>query len=70
MHDVLSHEEHKSAKIRILYFFRRSVTYLLKLVDKIYKHEMDPDNVVADTEKRRFCPQMDRQTDMRTSSEE
>ena len=38
-------------------------THLLKLLDKICKHEMDPTSIVEDTERTRFCPQTDRQTD-------
>ena len=38
-------------------------THLLKLVDKMCKYEMDPMSIVEDTERTRFCPQMDRRTD-------
>ena len=37
-------------------------THLLKLLDKECKNEMDPASIVEDTERTRFCPQMDRQT--------
>ena len=38
-------------------------TQLLKLLDKLCKYEMDPMSIVEDTERTRFCPQMDRRTD-------
>ena len=34
-------------------------THLLKLLDKMCKHEMDPASIVEDTERTRFCPQTD-----------
>ena len=37
-------------------------THLLKLLDKMCKYEMDPMRIVEDTERTRFCPQMDRRT--------
>ena len=37
-------------------------TLLLELLDKMYKYEMDPTSIVEDTERTRFCPQMDRWT--------
>ena len=38
-------------------------THLLKLLDKIRKYEIDLASIVEDTERTRFCPQMDRRTD-------
>ena len=38
-------------------------THLLKLLDKMYKYEMDSTGIIEDTERTRFCPQTDRQTD-------
>ena len=32
----------------------------------MYKYEMDPTSIVEVTERTRFCPQTDRQTDGRT----
>ena len=45
-------------------------THLLKLLDKMCKYEMDPMSIVEDTERTRFCPQTDRQTDGRTDKGE
>ena len=42
------------------------VTHLLKLLDKVCKNEMDPASILEDTERTRFCSQMDRQTDGQT----
>ena len=39
-------------------------THLLKLLDKMCKYEMDPTNIVEDTEQTRFCPQTNGQTDI------
>ena len=39
------------------------LTQLLKLVDKIYKYEMDPTSIVEYTEQTWFCPQTDGETD-------
>ena len=39
------------------------MTHLLKLLDKMSKYEMHLTSIVEDTERTRFCPQMDRQTD-------
>ena len=36
-----------------------NATHLLKLLDKMYKYEMDPVSIVEDTEWTLFCPQMD-----------
>ena len=41
-------------------------THLWKLLDEMYKYEMDPVSIVEDTQGTRFCPQMDGQTDRRT----
>ena len=38
-------------------------THLLKLLDKMCKHEIDPMSIVEDTDWTRFCPQTDRRTD-------
>ena len=35
-------------------------THLLKLLDKMWKYEMDPMSIVDDTELTRFCPQTDK----------
>ena len=43
------------------------MTHLLKLLDKVYEYEMDLVSIVEDTERTRFCPQMDRWTDGETS---
>ena len=37
----------------------------MKLVDKMCKYEMDSASIVEDTERTRFCPQTDGQTDRR-----
>ena len=37
------------------------------LFDKMCKYEMDPANIMEDTEQTRFCPQTDEQTDGRTT---
>ena len=41
-------------------------TYLLKLLNKMYKYEMDPDSIAENTERTRFRPQTERGTDRRT----
>ena len=41
-------------------------THLHKLLDKMCKYEMDPMSIVEDTERTRFCPQMDRWTNGQT----
>ena len=53
------------AKISIFFILKQSLhaTYLLKLLDKMCKYEMDPTSIVEDTERTRFCPQIDRWTD-------
>ena len=38
-------------------------THFLKLLDKMCKYAMDPASIVEDTERTRFYPQTDRQTD-------
>ena len=38
------------------------MTHLLKLLDNMCKYEMDPTNIVEDTERTQFCPQTDRRT--------
>ena len=35
----------------------------MKLLDKMYKYEMDLVSILEDTERTRFCPQMDRRMD-------
>ena len=42
------------------------MTHLLKLLDKMCKHEMDPASIVEDTEQTWFCPHTDRWTDGQT----
>ena len=39
------------------------MTHLVKLLDNMCKYEMDPMSIVEDTERTRFCPQTDGQTD-------
>ena len=39
------------------------MTHILRLLDKMCKYEMDPTNIDEDTERTRFCPQMDGWTD-------
>ena len=55
----------KFAKISNFWILKRALheTHLLKLLDKMCKYEMDPMSIVEDTERTRFCPQMDRRTD-------
>ena len=38
----------------------------MQLLDKMCKYEMDPMSIVEDTERTRFCPQMDRWTSGQT----
>ena len=38
-------------------------THLQKLVDKMWKYEMDPASIVNNTEQTQFCPQTNRWTD-------
>ena len=38
------------------------------LLDKMCKYEMDPASILEDTERTRFGPQMDGQTDRRTDN--
>ena len=40
-------------------------THHLKLLGKMCKYEMDPKNIVEETKRTWFCPQMDRRTDRR-----
>ena len=35
------------------------VIHLWKLLDKMYKYQMDPASIVEDREQTQFCPQMD-----------
>ena len=53
------------AKISNFWILKQTLhaTHLLKLLDKMCKYEMDPMSIVEDTERTRFCPQTDRQTD-------
>ena len=37
-------------------------THRLKMLDKMYKYEMDPTSIVEDTERTRLCPQTDGKT--------
>ena len=43
-----------------------NATHLLRLLDMMYKYEMDLASIVEDTERTWFCPQMDAQTDGQT----
>ena len=55
----------KNSNFRIFHKTQHA-THLLKLVDKMYKYEMDLPGIVEDTERTRFCPQTDRGTDRGT----
>ena len=44
-------------------------THLLKLLDKMCKYELDPASILEDTERTRFCPQMDRRREGRTDGQ-
>ena len=44
----------------------QQATHHLKLVDKMWKYEMDPASIVNNTEQTQFCPQTNRWTDGRT----
>ena len=52
------------AKVSNFWILKQTLyaTKLLKLLDKMCKYEMDPMSIVEDTERTRFCPQMDRRT--------
>ena len=52
------------AKITIFLILKRALfaTYLLKLLDKMCKYELDPMSIVENTERTQFCPQTDRRT--------
>ena len=54
-----------SPKFQILKWALRA-THPPMLLDKMCKYEMDPMSIVEDTERTRFCPQMDRWTDGET----
>ena len=60
-----SYKVKEFAKISFFWIFKQALhaTYLLKLLDKMCKYEMDPISIVEDTERTRFCPQTDRRTD-------
>ena len=63
-YDVLSHwwKNGKKSTLRILKMAWHT-THFLKLIDKMCKYEMDPANVVKDTERTRFGLQTDRRMD-------
>ena len=50
------------AKISNCWILKQSfhATYLLKLLHKMCKYEMDPTSIVEDTERTPFCPQTDK----------
>ena len=56
------------AKMSIFQILKQTLhtTHLLKLLDKMFKYEMDPMSIFEDTERTRFCPHTDRQTDGQT----
>ena len=64
-HTIESYWIPSEKKIKIFLIFKQSLhtTHLLKLLDKMCKYEMDPTSIVEDTERKRFCPQMDRRAD-------
>ena len=57
-----SYKFKKLAKISNFFILKRALhaTYLLKLLDKMCKYEMDPMSIVENTERTRFCPQTDK----------
>ena len=57
---VILDPKSKEDKVKVTNF--KNLPKLLKLLDKMYKYEMDPKSIVEDTERTRFCPQTDRQT--------
>ena len=58
----------KLPKIQIMKFCKKNLhaTHFLKLLDKMYKYEMDPTRTVGATERTRDAGRMDGQTDGRT----
>ena len=66
--DSQSYKFKDFAKISNLWILKQTLhaTHLLKLLDKIWKYEMDPMSIVEDTERTRFCPQTDKRMDGRT----
>ena len=60
-HDVLSHHEVKQfGKVKHFAIFPHHATHFLKLIDEMCKYEMDPSNIVEDTEQTKFCPRTGR----------
>ena len=53
-----------NSKISNFWILKRALhaTHLLNLLDKMCKYNMDPMSIVEDTERTRFCPHTDRQT--------
>ena len=45
------------------FWYKHYTPHFRKLLDMICKYEMDQTCIVEDTERTRFCPQMDRRTD-------
>ena len=64
-HWVILDPKSKEDKVKVTNL-KNSPKFLLKLLDKMCKYEMDPMSIVEDTERTRFCPQTDRRTDRRT----
>ena len=60
-----SYKFKKFAKIANFLNFETGITRDTpsKLLAKMCKYEIDPMSIVEDTERTRFCPQMDRRTD-------
>ena len=70
-HNMLSHEWKNSGQKSTFEIFTKTEhnVNLLKLIDKLWKFEMDPVDIQEDTERTRFGlqeGQTDRQTDIRT----
>ena len=61
-HWVILDPKSKEDKVKVTNL-KKSPKFLLKLLDKMCKYEMDPMSIVEDTERTRFCPQTDRRTD-------
>ena len=52
----------KSSNYRILQLSLH-MTHLLKLLDNMFKYEIDPTSIVEETVQTQFCPQTDGQTE-------
>ena len=65
-HWVILDPKSKEDKVKVTNLKNSPKFHLLKLLDKMCKYEMDPMSIVEDTERTRFCPQTDRQTDGQT----